>query len=731
MIMFIGIIISVAVFVSDIYTAVILLAYDKWSSEIDPAVPISISRWIFAGCIILSTLLVFVEFMVALRIYRGKNISRTYTNAVARRFYSIRGYSYFCLFGKITKSRNKTEYLALFVYFALKSWLKLLIADGPRQAINAMTLYSVLKVKDNFLGTVKEIATTSSTQALVLGVMTFSLTIWVMNMIEFLLALICALPLYIHIEKTCSGLEEYCYVRINSRIAKLVQKYHDRDLLELKKANKRLSKQPTLPVMFLNNSSNATLVNNNRGNSADDDDLTPLRPNTSVPQAGNIYGNSGVSAQETRVHQRKVSADYKLHKTDNQVARKPVVRFDQPVQRKPVGPPANYPPPRQTPTPGTRQDTQTPGSRQPAQTPFGPNRQNVPPPARPHTVDPMQAHANKPGRSLTQRNGDEGMRNHLANAWVHDKHPRAATAPASRPPNTPLNFEPHNYKQNASQDDTHVLNRQTSNATLTSTSSMADPPVQPEEIISYNPTASGQPFDRSKSTQSRLYENESEIFDYYQQVQIQYHEEEMLQYAERPNWYPPLPTTARGSDAKKSSNDDDDGFPEPTLPRLSTGTIVGKYYNNSQSANTSTSALLQPTVEEETSSGFTNAPFHQARQTPPVSAPTPAAKPKPPYPVLDRDRVEPASLFPRPHGPDEGWQAQAQPQTQTQTQQPPELVPSMSGPRPAVSNWSVNPFTQDAYQQPQLQPQPHQQQHSNQNQKQQQRLQQHQEIYYY
>jgi hypothetical protein len=268
-VMYISILISLAVYASDIYTAIVLLAFDRWSTSIKPYVPFNISRWIFAGCIILSFVLLLYEYIVAYKVIRGRNVSLTYTNPLARNLYSIRGYDYFCLFAKITKSRNKVEYIALFVYFTFKGWARLIFADSPRQVLNALTLYSVLKIDSDFVDTVEELANRSFTEAAVVSVMAFSLLIWVINVTQFIIALLCACPLYVHIDKSeCSGLEEYCCTRINKRIAKLVAKHHKKGLKELKEANKRLPKQPTLPLVDLDTENNAS--------SESFDDIVPL-----------------------------------------------------------------------------------------------------------------------------------------------------------------------------------------------------------------------------------------------------------------------------------------------------------------------------------------------------------------------------------------------------------------------------------------------------------------------
>ncbi|ANB13844.1 Kch1p [Sugiyamaella lignohabitans] len=280
--MYVGILLAIAAFASDIYTGIVLLAFDRWSSTIEPYVPFRISRWLFGGCIILSVLLFIYDFIVAYTTIRTKNISLNYTDPIARNVYSIRGYRYFCLFAKLTKSRSLTEYVALFVYFSFKGWIRLIFADSPRQVLNALTLYSVLQIQGNFVSTIKKLAQNSTVEAVVIGFMAFSLLVWVVNIIQFGLALICAVPIYIHIGDQASGLEEYCCVKVNKRIARLVEKYHRKGMKELAEANKKLEKQPSLPRV-----DTSTLDSHSRYNekaSYSFDQLSSLQPSSSLKQ---------------------------------------------------------------------------------------------------------------------------------------------------------------------------------------------------------------------------------------------------------------------------------------------------------------------------------------------------------------------------------------------------------------------------------------------------------------
>ena len=98
--------------------AIFLLAFNKWATQVTPAVSLSISRWIFSGCIIFSFLLLAKDWWTAKKIIRSRDISFAYTNLigtflarswliVANRWYSVRGgYAYFCLFDRLGDSQT-------------------------------------------------------------------------------------------------------------------------------------------------------------------------------------------------------------------------------------------------------------------------------------------------------------------------------------------------------------------------------------------------------------------------------------------------------------------------------------------------------------------------------------------------------------------------------------------------------------------------------------------------
>lgn len=115
--------ISLSVYGVDTFTAINLLVFNRWSSEIKPAFDIKISRWIFVGCIILSFVLLALRWLRAIRVMKSGDIAQSYLDPLAVRVQSIRtgekgrGYRRFLVFAELTKSKKGADYVALFVYF--------------------------------------------------------------------------------------------------------------------------------------------------------------------------------------------------------------------------------------------------------------------------------------------------------------------------------------------------------------------------------------------------------------------------------------------------------------------------------------------------------------------------------------------------------------------------------------------------------------------------------------
>jgi len=118
--------ISVSVYSVDTFTAINLLVFDRWSGRIKPAIPLEISRWIFAGCIILSFVLLFYRWLRAIRVMKGSGVAQSYLDPLAVRIQSIRmgkegrGWKRFLVFAELTKSRKGADYVALFTFYSFE-----------------------------------------------------------------------------------------------------------------------------------------------------------------------------------------------------------------------------------------------------------------------------------------------------------------------------------------------------------------------------------------------------------------------------------------------------------------------------------------------------------------------------------------------------------------------------------------------------------------------------------
>ncbi|CAK7267034.1 Potassium transporter [Sporothrix epigloea] len=281
---------SIAVYAVDTFTAVNLLVFDRWSSEIAPTQLISftVSKWIFSICIILSVVNLAYEHIRALRIMRRGSVAECYLDNLAVRLESVRigtgqghGWKRFLVFAELTRSKKGAEYIALFTYFSFQSWIRVLLCSGPRQVVNALTLLSVynaqLSVTGNNIGNtllhffdkIRILAEGNFREALILSGMIFTLVIWVFSFLSLLLAFLFFLFfLWGYIPRSDGGLSGYCSRKINKRLMKIVTKKVNaaleeeerrRKKAELKAAKKKGELPPTELKATIPDVSDATL----------------------------------------------------------------------------------------------------------------------------------------------------------------------------------------------------------------------------------------------------------------------------------------------------------------------------------------------------------------------------------------------------------------------------------------------------------------------------------------
>lgn len=239
-------VVSIAVYAVDTFTAINLLVFSRWSSQIKPKIPFHISRWIFAGCIIASFVLLALRWIRTIRVMRSDSIAESYLDPLAVRVQSIRvgkakGYRRFLVFAELTKSKKGADYVALFAYFSFEAWLRIIFADGPRQVLNAITLYSVLQLNlipegsnaapdgtspvAQFFINIKALADKNYQQAVILFGMLFTLIIWVIAALSLLISVILYLIfLWHHIPSEDGSLKRYCRRKINRRLERIVRK---------------------------------------------------------------------------------------------------------------------------------------------------------------------------------------------------------------------------------------------------------------------------------------------------------------------------------------------------------------------------------------------------------------------------------------------------------------------------------------------------------------------------
>ncbi|KAG2013777.1 vacuole protein, variant 2 [Coprinopsis cinerea AmutBmut pab1-1] len=144
---------------------------------------------------------------------------------MANNYYSLRSYDHFCFFEHISDSTKLIDDFAFFVFFTFKSWKRLLLADGPRQTINGLTLYAVWLIRKDNPGAWYHVTkyfegNSLSTTALTLTAL-FTVSVFLGSLLLLIIAGICYIPLLIHIR---GNLKEYCCHKVDKRISDIIKR---------------------------------------------------------------------------------------------------------------------------------------------------------------------------------------------------------------------------------------------------------------------------------------------------------------------------------------------------------------------------------------------------------------------------------------------------------------------------------------------------------------------------
>ncbi|KAG8850015.1 hypothetical protein FRB91_009426 [Serendipita sp. 411] len=283
---------SFLVYISDIYTATTMLTSESWSNKIFEscqkkdgcvAIPFPVAKWLFVGCILFSFLLLAYEARKSQKIIASRDISFAFTNVMAQNYYSLRSYDHFCLFCHINDSTTKKDDFAFFIFFTFKEWKRLLLADGPRQTINGLTLYSFYLAKSSdkrdWWDVTKYIDKEDMVTNLLLVAIVFTVLIFVGSLLLLIIAAILYVPLLCSIR---GNLKEYCCHKVDKRISELIKKKNQQRIKRQQQLAKKEAAgdfshlkgkdgavaatlpQPTLPTINFDDDDDVKTVANSR-----------------------------------------------------------------------------------------------------------------------------------------------------------------------------------------------------------------------------------------------------------------------------------------------------------------------------------------------------------------------------------------------------------------------------------------------------------------------------------
>ncbi|KAI8084974.1 uncharacterized protein BX664DRAFT_338236 [Halteromyces radiatus] len=261
---------SFLVYIADLWTGVSLLMVGQTSDNESAAIPPNVSKWIFLGAILISFLLLFWDIRKSRMIIASRDISWAFTSVIASRYYSVKDYKYYCLFWKINSSRKFVDGVAFFVFFTLKGWKRLLLAEAPRQVINVVTLKALIpkwiQLRNGTLQVDNTALGKTLIQQIMTGTMAFSVLMFAISFLMVCAATIVYIPLLCHIQ---GNLKEYCCHKVDKRIAYLLRKQAKKRVNGLHQKNKKDDiemksfPQPTLPQ--INDNNNNTYLSSGHG----------------------------------------------------------------------------------------------------------------------------------------------------------------------------------------------------------------------------------------------------------------------------------------------------------------------------------------------------------------------------------------------------------------------------------------------------------------------------------
>ncbi|WVW78165.1 hypothetical protein I302_100116 [Kwoniella bestiolae CBS 10118] len=305
---------SIAVYGLDIFTASTMILADHWTNSIGQKcgancaidVQFKIAKWVFVGCIIFSFLLLAYETWKAKQVIDSRDISYAFTNLMANDYYSFRNYDNFCLFCHIEGSTKKKDDFAFFIFFTFKGWKRLLLADGPRQSINALVLYSFAYAYGFQTSDIPAYWDNSAITAMLLFSMIATVLIFAGSLLLLIVAAVCYVPLLCYIQ---GNLKEYVCHKVDKRISELIKKKQRQRIARNAAMEKKMAQgglkgdsmkdvmpQPTLPQISMDDEDMlAEKARRKAENSRGGLDTSSLNGYEYPPPGGltSLYGSNG------------------------------------------------------------------------------------------------------------------------------------------------------------------------------------------------------------------------------------------------------------------------------------------------------------------------------------------------------------------------------------------------------------------------------------------------------
>lgn len=194
-------------------------------TTVTPAIPTEYSKWIFLSCILVSYLLIIWDLIKSRRILASNDISSAFTSSIVNRYLSMKNYRYYCLFDLINTNSKGIDNYAYFIFFTLKGWKRLLLAEAPRQVINIVTLQALvpqwLKIHNGKVSFNNNALGDDLMQQVLTGTMAFSVLVFSISFLLVCAAVILYIPLFCHIR---GNLKEYCCHKVDKRISEILRK---------------------------------------------------------------------------------------------------------------------------------------------------------------------------------------------------------------------------------------------------------------------------------------------------------------------------------------------------------------------------------------------------------------------------------------------------------------------------------------------------------------------------